>query len=221
MLAKILPQIYPLKDEYHVVLANGEFPHHEYLHDVIVNAQSIICCDGAVNKLVKHNIEPDYIIGDCDSLHPSIQKKYADKISKIAEQSSNDLAKALNFAKQTLELKRIVILGATGLREDHTLGNIALLLKYLDSFVTLAMISDFGIFTPHHSTSTLLTIPGQQVSFFSLNADNVFNCEELKWPLNQLKLSAWNTGTLNEATQERLTLHVTYPAIVYRTFEIK
>lgn len=221
MLDKVLPQIYPLEDEYHVILANGEFPHHEYLHDIIIDAQSIICCDGAVNKLVKHDIEPDYIIGDCDSLHPSIQKKYANKITTITDQSSNDLAKALNFAKETLKIKHIVILGATGLREDHTLGNIPLLLQYLDSFVALAIISDFGIFTPHHSTSVLLTLPGQQISFFSLNADNSFSCEELKWPLKQLKLSAWNNGTLNEATGKRLTLHVTQPAIVYRAFEIK
>ena len=216
MLAKVLPQIYPLENEYHVILANGEFPHHTYLHNMIINAQSIICCDGAVNKLIQHNI-----IGDCDSLHPNIQKKYADKITTITDQSSNDLAKALNLAKETLKIKHIIILGATGLREDHTLGNIALLLYYLDKFATISMISDFGIFTPHHSSSTLLTMPGQQISFFSLNIDNSFSCEELKWPLRQLKLNAWNSGTLNEATGERLTVHVTHPAIVYRAFEIK
>ncbi|HMT03878.1 MAG TPA: thiamine diphosphokinase, partial [Burkholderiales bacterium] len=129
MLKNILQQIYPLA-KHNVIIADGLFPKNKYLKNLILTSNSIICCDGAINKLIKHNVEPHYIIGDCDNLNPIIQSKFANKIIKITEQNSNDLTKAINFAKK-LKLDNIIILGATGLREDHTIANIALLADYI------------------------------------------------------------------------------------------
>jgi thiamine pyrophosphokinase len=220
MLDKILPLIYPI-NEYDIILANGEFPKHTYLHGLILKAKNIICCDGATDKLLQHRIEPSYIIGDCDSLSNEIHQKYRDRLTIIRTQSSNDLSKALNFAKSILKSKHIIILGATGLREDHAIGNIATLTKYSNSFKTIAMISDYGMFSVHTGRSILKTIAGEQISFFTQYPDNQISCPELKWPLIKLKLPYWNNGTLNEATGATLTLTVSCATIVYRSFELK
>ena len=63
-----------------VVLANGEFPKHDIpLHELDV-AGSIICCDGAVNKLAEKGMEPTHIIGDMDSISVKMKTKYHDKL---------------------------------------------------------------------------------------------------------------------------------------------
>ena len=220
MLHQILPLIYS-PEQAHIVLANGQFPTHHYLLQLLQQAKSVICCDGAVHKLLQHNIQPGYIIGDCDSMTQKIKDTYADKITLLPDQNSNDLTKALNFAKHTLSSSRIIILGATGLREDHTLGNIAILAELTPGFDQIAIISDQGIFTAHNTKTILKTLPGQQISFFTFDPGTSLNCPELKWPLNNLALKSWNSGTLNQASGNFITLTVTQPTIVYRSFEIK
>ncbi len=219
MLKNILQQIYPLA-KHNVIIADGLFPKNKYLKNLILTSNSIICCDGAINKLIKHNVEPHYIIGDCDNLNPIIQSKFANKIIKITEQNSNDLTKAINFAKK-LKLDNIIILGATGLREDHTIANIALLADYIKLIKTVAIISDNGIFTAHFKNCQLNTIIGQQVSFFSLNLNTFITCNDLKWKLDNYKFNSWNSGTLNQATSNFINIKATDTIIVYRAFEIK
>lgn len=220
MLEVILPQIYPLSN-YHVIIANGRFPADKHLIKMIHEAQSIICCDGAVSKLLKQTICPDHIIGDCDSLPREIKQYFADRIIIIPDQNTNDLTKAVNFAANTQKIKNIVVLGATGLREDHTIGNIALLSEYIEFVDEIALISEYGIFTAYTENTEIQTIPGQQISFFTLNPDTVINCDELKWPLKDFKLDLWNQGTLNQALNSKINLRINGIAIVYRAFETK
>ncbi len=68
-----------------------------------------------------------------DSIPGDLREKYAGKIITIKDQEINDLTKAVYFA-QNVGQEEIVILGATGLREDHTLGNISLLADYMPHF---------------------------------------------------------------------------------------
>lgn len=219
MLKNILQQTYPLA-KHNVIIADGLFPKNKYLQDLILTSDTIICCDGAINKLIKHNIDPHYIIGDCDNLNPIIQSKFADKIIKITEQNNNDLTKAINFAKK-LKLDNIIILGATGLREDHTVANIALLADYIKLIKSVAIISDKGIFTAHSKECQLNTIIGQQISLFSLNPNTLITCNDLKWKLDNYKFNSWNNGTLNQAISNLINIKATDTIIVYRAFEIK
>lgn len=55
--------------------------------------------------------------------------------------------------------RRIDILGATGKREDHTLGNISLLFDYMRQGLDVTMQTDYGSFTPCHGRfdTTLLS----------------------------------------------------------------
>ncbi len=220
MLSEILPQIYPLK-QYNIVLANGDFPKEKYLIELLKNAKIIVCCDGAANKLLQHNLQPSYIIGDCDSISSEIKNRYNDKIVVRPEQSANDLAKALKFMQTTLSVEKIIILGATGSREDHMLGNIAILAEFAPLFIDMCIISDHGIFSAHNDTTEIQTIKGQQVSFFALNPDTIINCQELKWPLINFKMKNWHSGTLNQAIGSKIHLHITHTTLVYRAFEIK
>ena len=105
-----------------VILANGDYPSHPTPVQTIQETNCIICCDGAVSELEANELVPDIIIGDIDSLSNENKLKYKDRIIEIADQSQNDFRKTLNYARDN-NINNITIIGATGKREDHTLGN--------------------------------------------------------------------------------------------------
>lgn len=202
-----------------IVVANGSFPTAPLPLALLREAKVIIACDGASQTLHKHGFAPHAIVGDLDSFPPRLSRLYADRLHRVADQEINDLTKAVRFARQAGH-REVLILGATGLREDHTLGNISLLMKYAGWFRRVEMVSDYGRFTPLAASATLESIPGQQVSLFSLVPAGEITTEGLKWPLCRRRLTAWWQGTLNEALGNEFTLTLSAEAriLVYRLF---
>ena len=193
-----------MNKKYNIILANGTFPKSEQLLELLDNSERIICCDGAVNKLVASGREPSVIIGDLDSVHHSIKEKYSDRLIQISEQNTNDLTKAVNWCVSE-NIDNVIIMGATGEREDHTIANIALLNKYNEQ-ISVKMFSDNGIFIPISKTTSFNSFIGQQVSLFSQDSHLEISSQGLKYPLDKLKLSNWWMGTLNESVSEQFTI---------------
>lgn len=180
-----------------VIIANGRFPKSNRVLEILHRAEYIICCDGAIKKLDSHNISPDIVIGDMDSVSSTLLKKYKDKILQVFEQDTNDLSKSFRYAIDQ-GFDKITILGATGKREDHTLGNISLLYSY-NRIIPTQIISDYGIWSSCKETTPFDSYPGQQVSIFSNRADTKVYSENLKYPLNGMLLDELWKGTLNES----------------------
>ncbi|HUS85659.1 MAG TPA: thiamine diphosphokinase [Bacteroidales bacterium] len=187
-----------------VILANGEFPHNGIPLGYLGRAGRIVCCDGAVKKLVEHGKEPWAIVGDLDSVPDSLKKKYRALLHHDNDLQINDLSKAVKYCI-TKEISEVVILGATGIREDHTIGNISLLVDYAES-VEVKMVTDWGVFIPVVSPATISTWPGQQVSVFSPDQGTRVRAEGLKYSLDNVVLSNWWIGTLNEAVSDKIVL---------------
>ncbi len=187
-----------------VILADGSFPHHQIPLSILRNASRIICCDGAALSLIESGLEPKAIVGDCDSLTQGILNKYNDRIFKDTEQETNDLTKAVKWCSER-GYDDIVILGATGKREDHTIGNISLLAEYAQ-YINVKMITDTGIFYPVLKGGSFKSSPGQQVSIFSINPETKITSSGLLYPLIKRKLKNWWEATLNEATGDYFEL---------------
>ena len=187
-----------------IILANGSFPKATYLLQILDSAKQIICCDGAVNKLVDSGREPSLIIGDLDSVNPDIKERFSDRLICVKDQNTNDLTKAVNWCLSQ-SIDDILILGATGEREDHTIANIFLLSKYQD-LLKVRMLTDKGVFIPISETSVLDAFVGQQISIFSQTYDVEISSEGLKYPLHNLKLDACWMGTLNEAVSPQFKI---------------
>lgn len=187
-----------------VILANGLFPEHDIPAGYLRNAAHIICCDGAVAKLVEKGMEPWAVVGDLDSVPDELAERFADRLYRDDDQESNDLTKAVKFAVGR-GYESIVILGATGLREDHTAGNISLLTDYA-GFAEVIMVTDHGIFVPVRSGTTISSWPGQQVSVFSASHDIKITSTGLKYRLENMKLLNWWTGTLNESVGDNFSV---------------
>jgi thiamine pyrophosphokinase len=187
-----------------VILANGQYPSHAVPVRYLEEADLIVCCDGAAEKLVAHGMEPGIITGDLDSVSPELKRKYKSILVTDADQETNDLTKAVRWCVSH-GVKEVAILGATGLREDHTLGNISLLADY-NREIKAIMFTDTGSFRVFNGTVTIDSFPGQQVSLFSLDPGLAVTSTGLRYPLQNLKLTSWWRGTLNEAISDNFTL---------------
>ncbi len=187
-----------------VILANGTFPSHEIPLRHLLEAELIVCCDGAAEKLVANGLEPGIIIGDLDSVSPALKKRYEKVLVQDSDQETNDLTKAVNWCINA-GIKEVTILGATGIREDHTLGNISLLAGYSER-IDAVILTDTGSFRVYDRSTTVNSHPGQQVSIFSIDPSLKVTSTGLKYPLNNLTLNSWWRGTLNESVADRFNL---------------
>ena len=205
-----------------VILADGAFPAGREALELLENAARIICCDGAARSLVAYGRDPDKIIGDLDSLSDEFKKRFADRIEHVSEQESNDLSKAFNYCCR-MNYKNIVILGATGKREDHTLGNLSLLSIYAGKVPSIRIVTDYGCFTVAKKSGRFESFAGMQISIIPLAGPLEVSSRNLKYPMQKLLLKHWYQATLNEALGDSFELD--FPAggelLIYRTFKGK
>jgi len=202
------------------ILASGEQPEHDIPVRLLQEAPYVVCCDGAITQCDW----ADAVVGDGDSIPSWAREEYEDIFVQVDEQDDNDLTKATRFCVEK-GFRCIVYLGATGRREDHTLGNISLLMRYAREFgIEPLMATNHGWFVPvvgsnQKSQAThFSSFPGQQVSIFN------FGCTELRthglrydgYPFGQ-----WWQGTLNEATGTQFSIEANGQYLVYRTYEAK
>ena len=203
-----------------VIIGNGSFPNSKRVLNLIDKIRIRVCCDGGANTFIAEGYEPTLIVGDGDSLTPENKKKYSSIFIRIPEQETNDQTKAV---KQTISLlkqkfnishPRILIVGATGKREDHTLGNISLLATY-KKVADIIMISDYGYFEAIDSKGQWKLPLGHEISIFNINAKD-FKSQGLQYPLydfNQL----WQ-GTLNKNISETISITAKGLFLIYISF---
>jgi len=190
--------------EYTVIVADGSFPVHRIPLEYLEKALRIVCCDGSAEKLLMEGYIPDTIVGDMDSLTQELAERYSDRLCRIDDQETNDLTKAVGWCYER-GFTDVVILGATGKREDHTLGNISLLAEYAKN-LNVIMVTDTGIFRPLTESCTISSFPGQQISIFSIDPQVEITSSGLKYPLLDKKITNWWVATLNEALGEEFRL---------------
>jgi thiamine pyrophosphokinase len=203
-------------EKYTVIVADGTFPVHEIPLSFFKNAKRIICCDGSTERVVLAGLEPEAIVGDMDSINEELANRYADRIFRDESQETNDLTKVVMWCHE-MGYTDIVILGATGKREDHTLGNISLLVDYVE-YMNVIMVTDTGIIKPFLESTTINSFPGQQVSIFSIDPDTEVTSNGLKYPLKHSKINNWWCATLNESLGESFSLEFKGRLLVYLKF---
>lgn len=198
-----------------VVLAGGDYPSHPIPLGLLEQAPYVVCCDGAANAYIAKGRVPDAIVGDGDSLSPENREKYAQLMHCSAEQETNDQTKAISYLLD-LGLRHIAIVGATGGREDHTLGNISLLMDYMATGVEVRMYTDHGVFIPCQDKQTFACSPGQQVSIINFGARGMWG-EGLLFTLRDF--TNWWQGTLNECTGTSFTIHAEGEYLLFMNYD--
>ncbi len=208
-----------------VIICDGKFPETEYPRYLIRSADFIICCDGSLRKFIRNAKAifgeerlPDLVIGDMDTLPATMQKKYADIIIKETEQDHNDQTKAVRWALNNLKgIETIHILGATGGRADHTIGNTSLLMEYTRMFdlgdIYIEMVSDDGTIFPINDTIEFECGSGRSISIFTPDNSLRIRSEGLMYPTDDVIFDNWWKATLNKTVQDKVRLELSHRSI--------
>lgn len=198
-----------------LIIANGRYPEHSLPLSLIREASFIVCTDGAANDFIARGGIPNAIVGDCDSISQENRVRFAAIIHPSADQETNDLTKSVQYCVAEGR-KEIVIVGGTGKREDHTLGNISLLADYCQ-FAQVVMVTNWGLFTPIVGSTNFQSFRGEQVSIFAIDTVPL-TTSGLKYPLQHRVLTNWWQGSLNESLGDNFRIETEGRVIVFQAY---
>ncbi|OIJ13211.1 thiamine diphosphokinase [Anaerobacillus alkalilacustris] len=147
--------------------------------------------DGGVEHLVEFEIEPDYAIGDFDSI--SVRTKRNVRVSSYkqfpSEKDETDLELALTFAIEKSP-EEIIIYGATGGRLDHEMINLQLLKKGIKNSVNIYIVDNKNRITVKKPGSyDIFRSNYKYISFLSMfEYVEDLTLQGFKYPLTKTKL---------------------------------
>ncbi|HIZ87276.1 MAG TPA: thiamine diphosphokinase [Candidatus Coprenecus pullistercoris] len=211
----------------YAILCDGDFPENADVRDRLLSCDVVVCCDGAAGSFMRFR-KPEFVVGDMDSLPETLRQELSDQIFPVGEQESNDLSKAFRWICSMLRVGRgtalpefsITVFGATGKREDHTLGNISLLADfafYLDALGargSLSMVTDYGVFVPLLDSCRLGLPVGQPLSLFAFDPELRIDSSGLEYPTSEVRFDMWWKATLNRTSSTSVELRLSHPAKV-------
>ena len=211
-----------------VIIGGGDFPRKPFPRELICRADVIVCCDGNALKAFLRNRErifgdtsrePDAVVGDMDSMSPSLAKKYSRILIKVEEQDDNDQTKALHHIINNFpEVDTVHILAATGRREDHTVGNLGLLMEYARSLSgaegpAIDMVSDYSTAFAITDSCDLFLGKGRRISIFSPDNSLKITSKGLEWQTSGVVFDNWWPATLNRTTEDVVSLKLSHKSV--------
>ena len=203
----------PDKQPY-IILANGQYPSHPAALNMLHTAGTIICTDGSANKILENGLAPNVIIGDMDSSTID-QNAFKGLYVKISDQDNTDLDKALEWCKLN-SLSPLTVLGASQLREDHTIGNLMLLANYSDE-LDINFVTDYFTITCHQGKRSFTSFKQQLVSILPVEDIQSITTEGLEFPLTDEPFPLSSRGISNRATGHQFIITSSRKIWVFRS----
>tara|TARA_X000000368_G_scaffold75911_1_gene56313 strand:+ start:413 stop:1048 length:636 start_codon:yes stop_codon:yes gene_type:complete len=196
-----------------VLIANGEKPKNKKIIEILKNAKHVICVDNGYELASELNITPSVVIGDLDSVDIN---KISKSISIIKEedQNTNDLEKTLNYCLNK-NIRDIILVGATGKRDDQNLATILISLEYIDQ-LNIEILSDLYSIKFVNGEREFEAEPAVEVSLISMDNNNIITTQGLKYNLEKSKLSSATHGISNYSVGKKFSISCSSPLIVFR-----
>ncbi|MBE1424604.1 thiamine pyrophosphokinase [Desulfomicrobium macestii] len=196
-----------------VLMANGPLALSPAIRQFISSAERLIGVDGGSRHLHALDRLPHLAVGDMDSIPADLLARYRDTGVELhlhpPKKDATDLELALELALER-GAKRISILGGTGGRLDHTLGNLFLLARCLPGGIPACIMDQEQCI---HLTDQTLTLDGAVGDTLSLlpatpEARGV-SLTGLEYPLHDATLTfgtSW--GMSNVFVENRVTVTI-------------
>ena len=190
------------------IIANGETPRHPEVLAALAQCEACVCCDRLPPEGAPKLLQ---IVGDLDSLAADVPDALVTDLHE--DQETNDLTKAMRWARATHPNTAIDYFAITGLREDHTLANLALV---SEAGAPARIFTEAGRFDLIPAGETHLEVtPDSPISFLSFTAQRI-TAQGVVWPVENLLLDTLWRATLNRTQATHLTLRCEAPLFVYR-----
>lgn len=187
----------------------------------------IIAVDGGLLRAQELRLQPDYIVGDFDTLPEEKLKEYENRqdvqirrFNPEKDDTDTQIAVELAIALETEqrneeeyragETSEVVILGAIGTRMDHTLANLCLLEKFLHAGIPAYAVDANNRISVHEKGFSLKRSQayGPFLSFIAMTAKVTgITLTGLKYPLENHTLLQENSLCIsNEFAGEDATV---------------
>ena len=199
------------------LIVTGGIIDYEFAGSFLENRtfDKIIAVDGGLAALSRLKLKPDAIVGDFDSVAEDILAEYKNSSDNITweihkpEKDETDTELALNTAIE-LGCSKLVLLGATGGRMDHFIGNLHLLYACLKKGVEAAIVDEKNWITVIDKGRTFLaeTLWGKYISFLPLCGEvKKITLTGFKYPLYEKDIDLGTSLCIsNELTGEEGTI---------------
>jgi thiamine pyrophosphokinase len=153
-------------------------------------------------------ITPDVIVGDLDSIHSEALVKFRRiEMCEDRNDQTTDLEKAITWAIQS-NFDHITVVGASGKRVDHTVGNLGVLRKFYPDAI-ISMIDDSGELCYVGREYSFEAEKGEVVSLIPLNRCEGVSTSGLKYALDAENLELGvREGTSNVVVAPPVTVKV-------------
>ena len=190
-----------------IVITGGDRPSFSKVESLIRNAEYIVAADSGLEYCNMHRIEPDYIIGDMDSLE---NKELLDSYSNVQverhpeEKDFTDTELGLNHLYEK-GFKRTVLIGGGGGRPDHFLAIYALFFQKRKPDLWITNDSVFQLIKGKMEFELSI---GSELSLFPLSSNCRMKSKGLYWPLDSLKWNPGDHGISNKTTEKIVVIEV-------------
>ncbi|MCB4799969.1 thiamine diphosphokinase [Neotamlana laminarinivorans] len=166
---------------------------------------NLVCAtDGGYKHLLKHQVKPDFISGDFDSLH-DLPKDV--EVIHTPDQNFTDFDKVLKILKEK-GFTHIDVYGASGQEQDHFLGNLSTAIQW-NNDINLMFYDNYGYYFLADKYTEIKKCKNKIVSLVPFfNVEGV-TTKGLMYPLNnEALIFAKRIGTRNIAIKD--SVEITY-----------
>ena len=194
-----------------VILANGDFPSHPIAMNHLESNKIVICTDGAADKLLDIGKKPDFIIGDFDSTKIKRSNRSENWI-ETPDQNKTDLEKAFDWCIKN-NIKKIILLGAGGGREDHLFGNSFTLANYYDK-VECEMITNYSKIVCVKGKNYIKSVADQDISIIATEKIDSITLDGLQYTMKNQTLDPSARAICNKTITNKFYVESTGKVLV-------
>lgn len=191
-----------------VLFLNGRLPTTKIIKKFLHKNTLIIAADGGANQIKELKIGVHVIIGDLDSISDANKKyflKNKTEIIEVTDQESTDFEKALKYCIKR-KIKDITVIGATGMRPDHSVNNLSVLKRFYKKLNICLITEEFAAFyLPKRFSFNYKS--GETVSLVPMPIASGIKTKGLEFPLNNETLEfGKREGALNRSNSDKVSI---------------
>lgn len=196
-----------------LIVSNGTVDDMTFFEEIVSSVDYVICADGGARYLYQTGIKPDVIVGDLDSLDECIVNDMKNRGTEFIEfpvkKDKTDTELAIDYAVEK-GATDITLMGATGTRLDHTIGNIMIMRQLLDRGIGIRILDSHNEIYMINDTLTLDKKDNTYVSVIPITeVAKGITLEGFKYETYDLDFYASTTlGISNEIIKEKGTIKI-------------
>ena len=199
-----------------IVVAGGDPPTSAEIARLPDDAM-VVAADSGLDHAVAAGLAVAVAVGDMDSVSPEVLATAEQTGTRIyshpADKDETDLELAMELATRLAD--RVIVIGASGGRLDHLIGNLAVLASPQWSGVDIEAWLGNARAVVVHGHRALDVEPGATISLFAFGGPARVTTTGLTWPLNNEILNPLTSrGISNRATDPLPQLSVSEGVVV-------